>query len=66
VQANPGLTRARIAVSCDSKRLTEVRICVGKDLQFHDCAEAVQHSCRRDQIVMPLLHAERKAAAAEH
>src|SRR5205807_1079849 len=35
VKANPGLTRASIAVSCDAKRLTEVRICVGKDLVFH-------------------------------
>ena len=65
VQANPGLTRASIAVSCDSKRLTEVRICIGKDLQFHDCAEVEQHSCRREQIVMPPLRAERKAAAVE-
>src|SRR6266481_5480774 len=53
VKANPGLTRASIAVSCDAKRLTEVRICIGKDLQFHDCAEVGQHSCRREQIVMP-------------
>ena len=63
VKANPGLTRASIAVSCDAKRLTEVRICIGKDLQFHECPDVEQHSCRRDQIVMPPLHAERKAAA---
>jgi ribonuclease T2 len=66
VKANPGLTRASIAVSCDSKRLTEVRICIGKDLQFHDCADVEQHSCRREQIVMPPLGGERKAAAVEH
>jgi ribonuclease T2 len=67
VKANPGLTRASVAVSCDAKRLTEVRICVGKDLQFHDCPEVEQHSCRREQIVLPPLHSERKAAAAaEH
>lgn len=65
VKANPGLTRASIAVSCDAKRLTEVRICVGKDLQFHECPDVEQHSCRRDQIVMPPLHADRKAAAVE-
>jgi ribonuclease T2 len=62
VKANPGLTRASVAVSCDNKRLTEVRICVGKDLRFHDCAEVEQRSCRRDQIVMPPLHGERAAA----
>jgi ribonuclease T2 len=65
VKANPGLTRASVAVACDAKRLTEVRICVGKDLQFHDCPEVEQHSCRREQIVMPPLHGERKAAAVE-
>jgi ribonuclease T2 len=66
VKANPGLTRASIAVSCDAKRLTEVRICVDRNLAFHDCAEVEQHSCRREQIVMPPLRAERKAAAVEH
>jgi len=66
VKANPGLTRASVAVSCDAKRLTEVRICVGKDLQFHACPDVEQHSCRRDQIVMPPLHGEHKAAAVEH
>jgi ribonuclease T2 len=64
VKANPGLTRSSIAIGCDSKRLTEVRICVGKDLRFHDCQEVEQRSCRRDQIVMPPLHAQRSAAAA--
>jgi ribonuclease T2 len=65
VKANPGLTRASIAVSCDAKRLTEVRICIGKDLAFHDCPDVEQHSCRRAQIVMPPLRSERKAAAVE-
>ena len=65
VKANPGLTRASIAVACDAKRLTEVRICVGKDLRFHDCPDVEQHSCRREQVVMPPLHSERKAAAVE-
>jgi len=66
VKANPGLTQASIAVSCDNKRLTEVRICVGKDLRFHDCAEVEQRSCRRDQIVMPPLRGLRNAAAEVH
>jgi ribonuclease T2 len=66
VKANPGLTRASIAVSCDAKRLTEVRICLDRNLAFHDCAAVEQHSCRREQIVMPPLHAERKAAAVEY
>jgi ribonuclease T2 len=65
VKANPGMTRASVAVACDAKRLTEVRICVGKDLQFHACPDVEQHSCRREQVVMPPLHSERKAAAVE-
>jgi ribonuclease T2 len=65
VKANPGLSRASVAVSCDAKRLTEVRICIGKDLAFHDCPEVELRSCRRASIVIPPLHSERKAAAVE-
>jgi ribonuclease T2 len=65
VKANPGLTRASVAIACDAKRLTEVRICVGKDLQFHACPDVEQHSCRREQVVLPPLHSERKAATLE-
>jgi ribonuclease T2 len=53
IDANPGLSPGAIAVDCDSKRLRDVRICVGKDLQFRDCAEVDRRSCRRDKIVMP-------------
>jgi ribonuclease T2 len=53
IKANPGLSRAAIAVSCDNKRLTEVRVCLGKDLSFHDCAEIARRTCRLDKIAMP-------------
>jgi ribonuclease T2 len=53
IKANPGLSASGMAVECDKKRLTEVRICLSKDLQFHDCAEIARRSCRRDQLVMP-------------
>jgi len=53
VKSNPGLTRAGIAISCDSKRLNEVRICLGKDLQFRDCGDNASRTCRRDTLVMP-------------
>ena len=53
VKANPGLLPAAIAVSCDSKRLSEVRVCLGKDLAFHDCPEVTRRSCTRDKIAMP-------------
>jgi ribonuclease T2 len=53
IKANPGLTPAAMSVGCDRKRLTEVRICLTKDLKFHDCPEIAKRSCRRDQVVMP-------------
>jgi ribonuclease T2 len=53
VKANPGMTRAGIAVSCDSRRLQEVRICLSKDFKFRDCAEIDRRACRRDKLTMP-------------
>jgi ribonuclease T2 len=53
LKANSGLPRGAIAVTCDSKRLSEVRICLGKDFAFHDCAEVTRRACKRDQIAMP-------------
>jgi ribonuclease T2 len=55
VKANPGLSRASMAVACDSKRLNEVRICLGKDFSFHACAEVTRRACRRDSIAMPAM-----------
>jgi ribonuclease T2 len=52
---NPGLSRNGIAIGCDKKRLTEVRICLSKELQFRDCAEIARRSCKRDQLIMPPL-----------
>jgi len=53
VKANPGLTRGAVAVSCDSRRLNEVRICLTKELKFQDCAEIDRRACRREKVVMP-------------
>jgi ribonuclease T2 len=53
VKANPGLARDAIAVTCDSRRLGEVRICIGKDLRFRSCGETQSRTCRRDKVVMP-------------
>jgi ribonuclease T2 len=62
VQANPGLSRAAIAVTCDSRRLNEVRICLSKDFRFRDCAEIDRRACRRDKLQMPPVRAGRGAA----
>ena len=53
VKANPDLTPGAIAVECDNRRLTEVRICFTKDLKFRDCPEIAKRACRRDRVVMP-------------
>jgi ribonuclease T2 len=53
IKANAGLTAGGIAIECDNKELTEVRICLSKDLQFRDCPEVVKRACKRDQVLMP-------------
>ena len=50
---NPGLKADGIAVTCDSRRLSEVRICLGKDFSFRECPEIEKRACRRDRLVMP-------------
>ena len=42
-----------MAVICNRNRLSEVRICMSKDLQFRACEEIDRHGCRRDQVMMP-------------
>ncbi len=53
VAANPGMSRAAVAVTCDTRRLSEVRICLSKDFRFRDCPEVDRRACRRDKIAMP-------------
>ena len=53
VKANPGLTKTGMAVVCSSQWLSEVRICLGKDLKFRDCPDVARRTCRRDNLRMP-------------
>lgn len=55
IKVNPGLSNSAIAVMCDRKRLSEVRICMSKDLQFRACEEIDRRACRRDQLEVPPL-----------
>ena len=55
IKANPALPQDGIAIGCDKKRLTEVRICLSKDLQFRDCPGVARRNCKREQVVMPPL-----------
>jgi ribonuclease T2 len=53
IKANPGLSSDAIAVTCNRTRLSEVRICMSKDLQFRGCEEIDRRACKREQVVMP-------------
>jgi ribonuclease T2 len=53
IAANPGLAHDMIAVTCNRRYLSEVRICMGKDLAFHACPETDRRACRNPQIAMP-------------
>ncbi|MCA6114802.1 ribonuclease T2 [Bradyrhizobium sp. WSM 1738] len=53
IKINPGLSSSAISVTCSSRRLSEVRICMSKDMQFRACDEVDRRACRRDEVVMP-------------
>src|ERR1700723_2331885 len=53
IKVNPGLNDAAISITCNRTRLSEVRICMSRDLQFRACEELERRGCRRDQVTMP-------------
>jgi ribonuclease T2 len=53
IKANPGLSQNGLAIECSRNRMSEVRLCLTKDLQFRDCPDVAKRSCRRDQLIMP-------------
>jgi ribonuclease T2 len=53
LKANPSLPRDAISITCSGRWLSEVRICMSKDLGFRECPELARRSCRRDRVVMP-------------
>jgi ribonuclease T2 len=62
VKANPGLTRDAIAVTCDNRRLREVRVCFSKELRFRPCAEIDARACRSERMIMPPVRGAGRAA----
>ncbi len=50
VTANPGMSPAGIAIACERGLLTEVRVCLTKDLAFRDCAEVDAGGCRAPSL----------------
>jgi len=53
IMANPGLKPEGISISCGSRRLGDVKICMTRDLQFRGCEEIERRTCRRDKLIMP-------------
>jgi ribonuclease T2 len=53
IGSNSGLTRDATSVTCDNRRLGEVRICLGKDFKFRSCPDVDARACRRENVVMP-------------
>ena len=51
--ANQGLPADGIAVACHEGFVTEVRICLGKDLAFRSCPEVDARACGLDRATMP-------------
>ena len=51
VQANPGLAPESVAIVCSKRDVTEVRICLNKDLGFMPCGSRVVDRCRRDAVL---------------
>jgi ribonuclease T2 len=53
IAANPALGEDGIAVICAEGRITEVRICLAKDLSFRSCPQVDARGCRLRRAAMP-------------
>ncbi len=53
LQANPAMNAKGFAAICDRRYLTEVRICMTKDLDFRECNEVDRKACRANSVEMP-------------
>lgn len=52
IEANPGLSRDMVTVTCDQGRIDEVRICLNKDLTPRPCGSDVANDCRMQNALM--------------
>lgn len=53
LKANASMPGDGIAVTCNKRYLSEVRICLTKDLKFRSCPEVDRRDCQLDTAVMP-------------
>jgi ribonuclease T2 len=52
LEANPGLGRDQITITCDQGMIQEARICLTKDLQPRRCGDDALRDCRLKDAVM--------------
>lgn len=52
LEANPGLSRDQITVTCDQGRIQEVRFCLTKDLAPRRCGDDTIRDCRLKDAVL--------------
>lgn len=52
IEANPGLERSMITVTCDAGRIEEARICLTKGLDFRPCGADAARDCRMPDALM--------------
>lgn len=50
--ANPGYPRGSVALACSGRYLSEVRICLTKDLQPRECSSSVRDTCRAESMIL--------------
>lgn len=54
-ESNPGMPANGVAVMCRGPQLSEVRVCMDKDLSFQACGKGVKSNCRSGDIRVPPL-----------
>ncbi len=52
LEANPGLARNMITITCEAGRIDEARICLTRDLDFRACGEDTIRDCRMQDALM--------------
>jgi ribonuclease T2 len=53
IKVNPTLKHDMIAVQCNRQRVSEIRVCMGKDFRFISCEETDRRACKTDKITLP-------------
>ncbi|MBI1620292.1 ribonuclease T2 family protein [Aquamicrobium zhengzhouense] len=52
-RANPSIPANGIAVTCQNRMISEVRICMTKSLEFRSCAEIDSKGCKMPRATLP-------------